>query len=104
MAHEEPPEQSTIRLAEILSDLVSLRVCHPNAALALVSAQPHPSSQKPESESKRSDAAMDEQDEDLKRAKDLVKLHYDVREKHKRGELSRGLEEARAAVGRAVGG
>jgi hypothetical protein len=48
--------------------------------------------------------AQDEDDADLKRAKDLLKLHYDVKEKHKRGELSRGLEEARKDVARAIAG
>jgi hypothetical protein len=38
------------------------------------------------------------------RAKELLKLHYDVKERHKRGELSRGLEEARREVERVVGG
>jgi hypothetical protein len=48
--------------------------------------------------------AQDEDDADLERAKDLLKLHYDVKEKHKRGELSRGLEEARRDVARAIAG
>ncbi|EOA89087.1 uncharacterized protein SETTUDRAFT_106235, partial [Exserohilum turcica Et28A] len=43
-------------------------------------------------------------DPDLARAKDLVKLHFEVKEAQRRGELSRGLEEARAMVERAVGG
>jgi hypothetical protein len=30
-------------------------------------------------------------------------LHYSLREAHKRGELARGLEEARQSVWRAVG-
>jgi hypothetical protein len=38
------------------------------------------------------------------RAKELLKLHYDVKERHKRGELSRGLEEARREVERVVWG
>lgn len=44
----------------------------------------------------------EEQDKDLNRAKELLKLHYGVREAHKRGELGRGLEEARGMVERAV--
>lgn len=100
-----------MRLAEILSDLVSLRVCvrpfaipipplrhivtHPQdpaAALALVNT------------TSQDNTTHDEEDVDLKRAKDLLKYHYEVKEAHKRGELSRGLEDARRAVGRAVGG
>lgn len=44
---------------------------------------------------------LEEEDPELKRAKDLVALHYEVREKQKRGELGRGLQEARAMVERA---
>jgi hypothetical protein len=108
MSDESTP---TIPLAAILSDLVSLRVCvrpppkppipspqlthtqDPAAALALVSARPHTSAQP-------SNLATQEEDTDLTRAKDLVKLHYDVKERHKRGDLSRGLEEARMRVAR----
>lgn len=46
----------------------------------------------------------EEDDVDLKRAKDLVKLHYEVKKAQEKGELSRGLEEARQSVERAVGG
>lgn len=49
-------------------------------------------------------ASSDDQDADLQRAKELVALHYDVRERCKRGELSRGLAEARRDVERAMGG
>ncbi|RYO33588.1 hypothetical protein AA0113_g4821 [Alternaria arborescens] len=95
-----------MQLAEMLSDLVSLRACDPAAALALVSARStdlnsissHDNTAKPNT------ATDDEQDPDLKRAKDLLKLHYEVKEAHKRGELGRGLEEARSLVKKAVGG
>lgn len=121
-AQQEPP---TMTLSEILSDLVSLRVCvstapivtspsspvpshkplltylqDPAAALALVSARPASSNSNPHAQATE---ANDDNDNDLKRAKDLLKLHYDVKEAHKRGQLSRGLEEARRDVGRAVG-
>lgn len=89
----QPP---ALRLAEILSDLVSLRVCDPGAALALVSERADASSAKIENENK-------EDDTDIKRAKDLVELNYAVKEAHRRGELTAGLEEARASVARAVG-
>jgi len=46
----------------------------------------------------------EEQDPELKRAKDLLKYHYEVKEAHKRGEVGRGLEEARSLVRKAVGG
>ncbi|KAH4169266.1 hypothetical protein HBH43_115080 [Parastagonospora nodorum] len=99
MAQEQQEQQeSPLHLAEILSDLVSLRVCDPSAALALVSARPntptHTETQK----------NAEEDDVELGRAKELLKLHYDVKERHKRGDLARGLEEARREVGRVVGG
>lgn len=76
-----------------------MRVQDPAAALALVSARP------PQVDTSNVEQSKDEeQDADLDRAKDLVKLHYEVKEAHKRGEIGKGLEEARSAVARAVGG
>ncbi|KAF2869262.1 hypothetical protein BDV95DRAFT_498602 [Massariosphaeria phaeospora] len=92
-----------MQLAEILSDLVSLRVCDPAAALALVSARPNSTAKPTDPKDKAPETETDEQDPDLKRAKELVKLHYGVREASKRGELGRGLEEARAAIERVAG-
>lgn len=110
MAQEQQQEVPQLRLAEILSDLVSLRVCDPKAALALVSATS--SSAPTTNTATNTDAAaaaaataqQDDPDPDLKRAKDLLKYHVEVKEAQRRGELSRGLEEARAMVERAVGG
>ncbi|KAF2270605.1 hypothetical protein CC78DRAFT_573898 [Lojkania enalia] len=98
MVKDEPGVQNTMQLAEILSDLTSLRVCDPAAALALVSVRP---SSIPKSTSTPTE--NDDQDPDLKKAKDLVELHYEVKERQRKGELSGALEEARKAVGRAVG-
>jgi hypothetical protein len=122
-------KETPMQLAEILSDLVSLRVCvrstpslvlpspfrssppctdipqDPAAALALVSARPNPSSATTNpSAATDQKGTEEEQDTDLKRAKDLVELHYAVKEAHKRGELGKGLLEARRAVEGAVGG
>ncbi|KAJ4372409.1 hypothetical protein N0V83_004183 [Neocucurbitaria cava] len=91
------PKEHTMQLAEILSDLVSLRVCDPAAALALVSTRSS-SSQDPTNNTKASgtdsrnekEEEVEEDDVDLKRAKDLLKLHYEVKEAHKRGGLRRG--------------
>lgn len=47
--------------------------------------------------------AQKEEDKDLKRARDVIELHYEVRERHRRGELGVGLEGARRAVEGAVG-
>ncbi|KAI4651661.1 uncharacterized protein J4E79_009142 [Alternaria viburni] len=107
---------NTMQLAEILSDLVSLRVCDPAAALALVSAHSNtststspPSShgtaaKTPITDPTTTTTVDEEQDPELKRAKDLLRYHYEVKEAHKRGELGRGLEEARSLVRKAVGG
>ncbi|KAF2739311.1 hypothetical protein EJ04DRAFT_427315 [Polyplosphaeria fusca] len=88
-----------MQLAEILSDLTSLRICDPAAALALVSAGTRTSKSQSQSQSQSPDA----EDAELKRAKELVEMHYGVKEKHRRGELGNGLEDARRAVERAVG-
>ncbi|KAF2707786.1 hypothetical protein K504DRAFT_383403 [Pleomassaria siparia CBS 279.74] len=87
-----------MKLAEILSDLVSLRICDPTAALSLVTVRTKPRT------AAAAAAAAHDQDADLQRAKDLVDLHYSVKEAHRRGELGRGLVEARENVRRAVGG
>ncbi|KAF2467564.1 uncharacterized protein BDR25DRAFT_234181 [Lindgomyces ingoldianus] len=89
--------QNTMQLAEILSDLTSLRVCDPTAALALVSERPSKSPN-----TKANQKLVEEDDPDLKRAKDLVELHYSVREAYEL--LGKDLREAREAVERAVRG
>lgn len=131
MAQDAVPakENNTMQLAEILSDLVSLRVCvrfpclaypsfdqipkltnsnsqDPAAALALVSARSDSSSTINSATTSAAAAAADTEDSDpdLKRAKDLLELHVEVKEAEMRGELSRVLEEARGLVERAVGG
>jgi hypothetical protein len=120
-----------MQLAEILSDLVSLRVCvrfplahirfhtqttpslierkqDPTAALSLVTAsKPKAASTKPTSatdDQTAKELGDEEEDIDLRRAKELVELHYAVKEGHRRGDLGRGLREAREGVARAVGG
>ena len=97
------PTPTPLRLAELLSDLVSLRLASPAAALALVSARASTTTTSSETEPK-TEKDEEEEDVDIARAKELVELHYGVKEAHRRGELARGLEEARGAVGRAVGG
>jgi hypothetical protein len=67
-----------------------------------VSARPSSSSTAPSTTAEPDKPAQDD-DADLDRAKELVALHYDVRERCKRGELGRGLAEARSAVERALG-
>ncbi|KAK7191799.1 hypothetical protein DPSP01_007164 [Paraphaeosphaeria sporulosa] len=93
------------QLAHLLSDLVSLRLTDPAAALALVSARPTSSTAAAHPPNTTSTDANDaNEDTDIARAKELVALHYAVKEAHRRGELAAGLAEARASVERAVGG
>jgi len=100
-----------MRLAEILSDLVSLRVCDPAAALALVSARPATkhdsgtaSTTAPNEEEGERTAGQHSDDADLVRAKELVRLHYQVKVAQQAGVLGRELDEARRDVERALTG
>ncbi|KAF2831002.1 hypothetical protein CC86DRAFT_377924 [Ophiobolus disseminans] len=111
MAPSEPTPQPML-LANILSDLVTLGTCPPAAALALVSAssssspsqlQTSPSTQTAHNASTSASAANDD-DIDLTRAKELLKLHYEVKQAHQEGRLRVGLEGARRDVAGVVGG
>lgn len=46
----------------------------------------------------------EELDPELQRGKDLIRLHYEVKVAHSRGELERQLDEARGMVGKALVG
>lgn len=91
-----------MKLAEVLSDLNTLRVCDHSAALALVSARPTPPSKAsaPEAQTKREG----DEDPDLQRAKDLLRLHNDVKVAHEHGRVDQGLLEARRMVKAALEG
>ncbi|OQO00510.1 hypothetical protein B0A48_13860 [Cryoendolithus antarcticus] len=80
-----------MRLAELLTDLTTLspEVCDPKAASALVNVRPEGSAA-PASTS-------DDEDIDLKRAKDLLQLHADVKLAHGNG-VDEELNDARHAV------
>ena len=123
----------TMQIAEILSDLTSLRVCvcstsgaytgaalantiqDYEAAIALVSSHEitatgekgHDISSKSiarPSVSRQSSVLKDDKDDlDLQRAMDLVDLHYGVKEKHKHGNDVE-LQKARQDVRRAMAG
>ncbi|PGH28751.1 hypothetical protein GX50_08508 [[Emmonsia] crescens] len=100
-----------MKVAEILSDLTSLRVCGHAEALALVnvykttsnSEQQKHAGQGPSPTS--SDSAPTAQSEDLRRAKDLVELHNDVTLKQlnrQSGGLNEELRKARQDVDRVL--
>ncbi len=79
----------------------------PKAALALVSVRASPSH--PPSKTSTSTATStaqedqdQDQDPDLRRATDLVSLHYAVRERCRTGDLGRELADARARVEKAM--
>ncbi|KAK4987941.1 hypothetical protein LTR50_004278 [Elasticomyces elasticus] len=109
-----------MQIAEILSDLTSLRVCKtlrslsstreidtpdqdPAAALALVSARPPPTTTTTSDAEQRAETGQEATDADLRRAKELLELHSSVKLAH-RGGVDRELEEARESVRRALGG
>ncbi|KAF4555781.1 Hypothetical protein D9617_2g057450 [Elsinoe fawcettii] len=84
-----------MRVAELLSDLTSLRACDPQAALALVSARPAQANDVPTS------GKPDDGDEDLKRARDLIELHSTVKTRHGSG-VDDELLKARRDVDRVL--
>ncbi|CEJ57361.1 hypothetical protein PMG11_06056 [Penicillium brasilianum] len=92
-----------MQVAEILSDITSLRVCGHNEALALVGG-PAVSAKEPPAESETV-AASDGQaikHEALQRAKELVQLHYEVKSRHINGEVDEELRQAREDVYRVL--
>ncbi|KAJ5998576.1 hypothetical protein N7451_006386 [Penicillium sp. IBT 35674x] len=95
-----------MQVAEILSDITSLRVCGHNEALSLVNA--HQSVTGPSDTDTNSPAVNlsnqapgiqpNKKLEDLQRAKELVKLHYEFKSKHSNGEVDDALRKAREDV------
>ncbi|KAK5134360.1 hypothetical protein LTR08_006540 [Meristemomyces frigidus] len=82
-----------MQVAAVLSDLTSLRVCDPKAAMALVTAKPGEAS----TAQREPLTGNDESDADLKRAKDLLWLHAAVKVAHQDG-TDKELNDARKAV------
>ncbi|KAB8229236.1 uncharacterized protein BDW43DRAFT_289089 [Aspergillus alliaceus] len=93
-----------MQVAEILSDLTSLRVCDHNEALALVTVHeriPVEPSQLDGSstiESQQSEKVND----NLRRAKELVDLHYEIKARHAGGTVDEELAHAREDVNRVL--
>ncbi|EME79155.1 uncharacterized protein MYCFIDRAFT_34761 [Pseudocercospora fijiensis CIRAD86] len=84
-----------MKVADFLSDLTSLQVCDPNAALALVSERPDNGAQANGGPVKNDD------DQDLKRAKDLLSLHSEVKVAHVDG-TDKELNQAREDVAKVL--
>ncbi|KAI9765100.1 MAG: hypothetical protein M1840_007807 [Geoglossum simile] len=98
-----------MKIAEVLSDLNSLRVCGPDEALALVNAfrtVGEPSETQSSSNTPRiggnSTKLTDESDPDLRRAQELLILHPTVKAQHARP-FNPGLESARRDIGAIIG-
>ncbi|CAI7592174.1 unnamed protein product [Penicillium pancosmium] len=89
-----------MKVAEILSDLTSLRVCDHHAALALVNAHriSLDTSSPSQSDTTATDAITSKKNKDLQRAKELVELHYEVKARHVNGQVDADLQKARADV------
>ncbi|KAL2219347.1 hypothetical protein M432DRAFT_347157 [Thermoascus aurantiacus ATCC 26904] len=96
-----------MRVAEILSDLTSLRACGHTEALALVNVHKNlpPEISQIEPAREPSVPPSDAQNPDLQRAKDLVELHYGVKVKHMRNHgaaVDEDLRRAREDVNRVL--
>ncbi|KAF7117850.1 hypothetical protein CNMCM5793_007153 [Aspergillus hiratsukae] len=95
-----------MKVAEILSDLTSLRVCDYNDALTLVTvnerlneARGPPDDRNKAAVSKRQ---QEQQNDDLRRAKELVDLHYEMKTKYALGTVDGELIRAREEVDRVL--
>ncbi|KAK4565310.1 hypothetical protein LTR86_003927 [Recurvomyces mirabilis] len=81
-----------MKVTEMLSDLTTLYIADPKSALALVNAQKRGGGPTAEA-----GTILQEDDADLRRAKDLVELHAEVKVAHADG-TDEQLEDARHAV------
>ncbi|CDM32230.1 hypothetical protein DTO006G1_2196 [Penicillium roqueforti] len=92
-----------MQVAEILSDINSLRVCGHNEALALVDVHKNgTASGSTKSGSALADQSPADDKADLRRAKELVELHYEVKARHANGTVDEGLRQARQDVRRVL--
>ncbi|KAL4897655.1 hypothetical protein BDV59DRAFT_168205 [Aspergillus ambiguus] len=84
-----------MQVAEILSDLTSLRVCDHHDALALVTVNERIA---PSTTDENSTRTEEKPNEDLQRAKELVELHYEIKARHANGTVGDELARAREDV------
>ncbi|PLB52663.1 hypothetical protein P170DRAFT_423505 [Aspergillus steynii IBT 23096] len=96
-----------MQVAEILSDLTSLRVCDHHDALALVTVNnricaSRLPSELPHSGLTKNEDPQESADDDLRRAKELVELHYEIKARHVDGRVDGELAQAREEVDRPV--
>ncbi|MCJ1468252.1 hypothetical protein MMC07_006880 [Pseudocyphellaria aurata] len=100
-----------MQIAAILSDLTSLRVCDHAAAMSLVTAKPKPQSSPspPRPSSSSSSSSFNEKEEededvDLRRATDLLELHYGLKMRYVQQQGGAGAGAAGAGAGAAGAG
>ncbi|KAF7163479.1 hypothetical protein CNMCM5623_008380 [Aspergillus felis] len=95
-----------MQVAEILSDLTSLRVCDYNDALALVTVNESLNEARVSPDDKSKAAVrkrqQEQQNDYLRRAKELVDLHYEMKTKYALGTVDEELTRAREEVDRVL--
>ncbi|RAK78627.1 uncharacterized protein BO72DRAFT_374919 [Aspergillus fijiensis CBS 313.89] len=95
-----------MQVAEILSDLTSLRVCDYNDALALVTIQErldsHPDEKQSQPSNREETPALQQEKDQLRQAKELVELHHDFKARHALGTVDEGLANLRQDVQRVL--
>ncbi|KAF7594501.1 hypothetical protein BBP40_009134 [Aspergillus hancockii] len=89
-----------MQVAEILSDLTSLRVCDYNDALTLVTVHERIPIESSQSDISLATAKQQEvkTNDYLQRAKELVELHYEIKARHVDGTVDEELARAREDV------
>ncbi|BCR91279.1 uncharacterized protein ACHE_70122S [Aspergillus chevalieri] len=86
-----------MQVAEILSDLTSLRVCDHTDALTLVTVNERLPARTPSQEA-QSQSQNRDSNQDLRRAKELVDLHRELKTRHANGTVDEDLARARENV------
>ncbi|RAL12316.1 uncharacterized protein BO97DRAFT_443325 [Aspergillus homomorphus CBS 101889] len=96
-----------MQVAEILSDLTSLRVCDHNDALALVTVYERLDSYPTETQlqsvdSREGTPALQKEKDQLRQAKELVELHHEMKSRHVLGTVDEELTKLRGDVQRVL--
>ncbi|PGH18160.1 hypothetical protein AJ80_04547 [Polytolypa hystricis UAMH7299] len=99
-----------MQVAEVLSDLTSLRVCGHEEAVALVNVhktilKPETTQQSVSGDTNRVDSPESQSNSELQRAKDLVQLHNEMKSKQLHGghdAVGEELQRARFDVNRVL--
>ncbi|KAJ5119085.1 hypothetical protein N7448_010792 [Penicillium atrosanguineum] len=99
-----------MQVAEILSDITSLRVCGHYEGLTLVSVNKaiagtsllDTGDASTENATAGADKAQRFKKDNLRKAKELVELHYEVKSRHVNGQVDEELRQAREGVERVL--